>query len=43
MAYVEGIARNQLILFPEAIDGYIEEDSPVQLWFTVVLQWKSGN
>jgi transposase len=31
MAYVEGIARNQLILFPEAIDDYIEEDSSVQL------------
>ena len=30
MSYIEGIARNQLILFPEAIDGYIEEDNPVQ-------------
>ena len=30
MSYIEGIARNQLILFPEAIDDYIEEDNPVQ-------------
>ena len=30
MSYVEGIARNQLILFPESIDDYIEEDNPVQ-------------
>jgi hypothetical protein len=27
MAYVEGIARNQIILFPEAIDDYIEADN----------------
>ncbi len=30
MSYIEGIARNQMILFPEAIDDYIEEDNPVQ-------------
>src|SRR4030042_4530734 len=30
MAYVRGIARNQMILFPEALDDYIEEDNPVQ-------------
>jgi len=30
MSYIEGIARNQLILFPESIDDYIEEDNPVQ-------------
>jgi transposase len=30
MAYVEGVVRNQIILFPEAIDDYIEEDNPVQ-------------
>lgn len=30
MSYIEGIARNQLILFPKAIDDYIEADNPVQ-------------
>ncbi len=30
MSYIEGVARNQLILFPESIDEYIEEDNPVQ-------------
>ena len=30
MSYIEGIARNQSILFPEVIDDYIEEDNPVQ-------------
>jgi len=30
VSYVEGIARNQLILFPESINDYIEGDNPVQ-------------
>ena len=30
MAYQEGIAREQAILFPETIDDYIAEDNPVQ-------------
>lgn len=30
MAYVEGELRNQVILFPEAIDDYIKADNPVQ-------------
>ncbi len=30
MSHVEGVARNQLVLFPESIDDYIEEDNPVQ-------------
>ena len=30
VSYVEGIARNQLILFPESTNDYIEEDNPVQ-------------
>jgi len=30
MSYIEGIARNQLILFPEGINDYIEEENPVQ-------------
>ena len=30
MAYQEGIAREQAILFPETIDDYIGEDNPVQ-------------
>lgn len=30
MAYIQGIARNQAIMFPEIIDDYIEEDNPAQ-------------
>ncbi|MEW6214301.1 MAG: transposase [Nitrospirota bacterium] len=30
MGYIEGIDRNQVILFPEAINDYIEEDNPIQ-------------
>lgn len=30
MGYIEGIERNQAILFPEVIDDYIEEDNPVR-------------
>lgn len=30
MSYIEGIARNQFVLFPEMIDDYITEDNPVQ-------------
>lgn len=30
MPYIEGINRNQTILFPEIVDDYIEEDNPVQ-------------
>jgi transposase len=30
MSYIEGIARNQSILFPEVIDDYIEGDNPIQ-------------
>jgi transposase len=30
MPYVEGVARNQIILFPEKIDDYIREDNTVQ-------------
>ncbi len=30
MSHIEGLARNQLILFPESIDDYIEEDNSVQ-------------
>jgi transposase len=30
MAYIEGIARQQAILFPETVDDYIKEDNPVQ-------------
>lgn len=30
MPYIEGVARKQTILFPEAINDYIEEDNPVQ-------------
>lgn len=30
MAYIEGVDRKQTILFPEAVDDYIEETNPVQ-------------
>lgn len=30
MSYIEGVARNQIILFPEKIDDYIREENPVQ-------------
>jgi len=30
MRYIEGIARQQLILFPESLDEYIAEDNPVR-------------
>lgn len=30
MSYKEGIARNQIVLFPETVDDYIREDNPVQ-------------
>jgi len=40
MSYIEGIARNQMILFPEAIDDYIEEDNPVQFIETSYVNMK---
>ncbi|MDI6780131.1 MAG: transposase, partial [Bacteroidota bacterium] len=30
MPYIEGVSRNQAILFPEVIDEYIEGDNQVQ-------------
>lgn len=30
MSYIEGIARHQLILFPESLDEYISTDNPVR-------------
>jgi len=30
MAYIQGIDKNQIILYTQAIDDYIEEDNPVQ-------------
>ena len=30
MAYIQGINRKQIILFPESVDDYIKEDNPVQ-------------
>ena len=30
MAYIRGVNRKQIILFPEAVDDYITEDNPVQ-------------
>ena len=31
MAYVKGVDRNQLTLFPNSIDDYISDDNPVQV------------
>jgi len=31
MGYIEGHDRNQIILFPESIDDYIRDDSPVRV------------
>ncbi|HEB73725.1 MAG TPA: IS5/IS1182 family transposase, partial [Candidatus Desulfofervidus auxilii] len=30
MKYIQGVPRRQTILFPKAIDDYIEEENPVQ-------------
>ncbi len=30
MAYIRGVNRKQIILFPEAVGDYITEDNPVQ-------------
>ena len=30
MNYIRGTARNQVILFPEAVEDYITEDNPVR-------------
>lgn len=30
MVHMEGVAQNQVILFPNVIDDYIEDDDPVQ-------------
>ena len=30
MSYIEGVNRNQTILFPETVDDYIQQDNPVQ-------------
>ena len=30
MGYIAGIAREQLILFPESLDDYISADNPVR-------------
>ena len=36
MFYIEGIARNQQILFLETIDAYIGEDNTVQFIYAFV-------
>ena len=30
MAYIQGMDRKQVVLFPEFIDHYIEDDNPVR-------------
>lgn len=30
MDYIEGSSRDQLILFPQSLDEYIDEDNPVR-------------
>lgn len=31
MAYITGLNRNQMVLFPESLDEYIEEENPVRV------------
>jgi len=38
MPYIEGEDRNQMILFPECIDDYIDEDNVVRVIDTYVEQ-----
>ena len=30
MKHIQGVPRRQMLLFPKAIDDYIEEENPVQ-------------
>lgn len=30
MAYVQGVSRNQVVMFPESLDEYISDDNPVR-------------
>ncbi|MEW6717893.1 MAG: IS1182 family transposase, partial [Chloroflexota bacterium] len=30
MSHIEGVDRNQLVLFPEALDEYISADNPIR-------------
>jgi transposase len=30
MGFIEGVNRNQLVVFPESLDEYIGEDNPVR-------------
>jgi len=30
MGYIEGVARNQMMLFPDVVDDYIEDNNPVR-------------
>jgi len=30
MGYIEGVPRNQRVMFPESLDEYIAEDNPVR-------------
>ena len=31
MSYIQGVSRNQAVLFPDTVDDYIEEDDPARL------------
>ena len=31
MGYIQGADRNQIVLFPEALDDYVEEDNEVRV------------
>lgn len=42
MGYIEGQDRNQIILFPESIDDYINDDSPVRVIDEYVKQLDIG-
>lgn len=43
MGYIEGADRDQIILFPESIDDYISEDSPIRIIDVYVEQLHLGD
>lgn len=42
MTYIEGITRSRMILFPEAIEDYVEEDNPARFIDAFVDNLKLG-
>ena len=31
MGYIKGVDRNQITMFPESVDDYVNEDNPVRV------------